>query len=113
MEADALHQYIGDYEWSPNYVPAPLRNGSSGPLPALDQKYSGNYERDPAYVAHVKKSAQERQRSHSVEYTIPGAQSRENSVPPHIPHEYAPLEDNLKDPPQQYARLNSQTPELP
>ena len=62
LEADALHQYIGDYEWSPNYVPAPLRNGSSGPLPALDQKYSENYERDPAYVAHVlKMSAQERQ----------------------------------------------------
>ena len=78
LEADALHRYIGDYEWSPNYVPAPLRNGSSGPLPGLDQKYSGNYERDPAYVAHVlKKSAQERQRSHSVEYTIPGAQSRD------------------------------------
>ena len=114
LEADALHRYAGDYEWSPNYVPAPLRNGSSGPLAVLNQKYSGNYERDPVYMAHVlKKTAQEKQRAKSVEYTIPGMISRENSVPPHISHEYTPLEDNMRDPPQQYARLNSQTPELP
>ena len=114
LEADALHKYTGDYEWSPNYVPVPLRNGSSGPSAMLDQKYSGNYERDPIYMAHVlKRSAQEKQRARSVEYTIPGTISRENSVPRHIPHEYRQLEDNTRDPPQQYARLNSQTPELP
>lgn len=113
LEADALHKYTGDYEWSPNYVPVPLRNGSSGPLAALDQKYSGNYERDPVYMAHVlKRSSQEKQRARSVEYTIPGVVSRENSLPPHVPHEYTQLEDNTRDPPQQYARLNSQTPEL-
>lgn len=112
LEADALHKYTGDYEWSPNYVPAPLRNGSSGPLPALDRKYSGNYERDPVYVAHVlKKVGHGRHRAQSVEYTIPDTLSRENAVPPHIPHEYAQLEDDLKDPPREYARLNSKTPE--
>ena len=112
LEADTLHKYTGDYEWSPNYVPAPLRNESCGPLGALDQKYSGNYERDPVYMAHVlKKSAQEKQRAKSVEYTIPGTISRESSVPPHIPHEYTQLEENTMDPPRQYARLNSQTPE--
>lgn len=113
LEADSLHKYTGDYEWSPNYVPAPLRNGSSGPLPALDRKYSGNYERDPIYMAHVlKKTGHGRHRAQSVEYTVPDTLSRENAVPPHIPHEYAQLEDDLKDPPREYARLNSQTPEL-
>ena len=82
LEADALHKYMGDYEWSPNYVPVPLRNGSSGPLAALDQKCAGNYERDPVYMAHVlKRSFQEKQRVRSVEYTIPGVVSRENSLP--------------------------------
>ena len=113
LEADALHKYTGDYEWSPNYVPAPLRNGSNGALAVLDTKYSGNYERDPVYMAHfLKKSAQGKQRAQSVEYTIPGTISRESSVPPSIPHEYTQLEENTMDPPQHYARLSSQTPEL-
>ena len=111
LEADALHKYAGDYEWSPNYVPAPLRDGSSGPLPLLDKKYSGNYERDPVYMAHVLKSAHGRLRAQSVEYTIPNTLSRENVVQ-HVSREHAQLKDDFMDPPHEYTRLNSRTPEL-
>ena len=61
------------------------------PLPALDRKYSDNnfYKQDPVYVAHVLKSAQERQRSHSVEYTLYPVYSPERTRfhHAHIPHE--------------------------
>lgn len=111
LEADALHKYSGDYERNPTYVPPPLlQNGNTkNETSSLEYKYTGDYERDPLYMAN-KLSA------NNSEYSAPypnGDQTWADLVPPHIPHEYTALEDAMKNPPQQYARLTSEPPDTP
>ena len=109
LEIDPLAKYAGEYERDPSYVPPPLRNGKIGiESSELDPKYRGDYERDPQYMAGlVHKSSRRTEASGSAEYSYPYLAS-EDLVPPHIPHEYKALEDVLKDPPREYARLTSE-----
>ena len=105
LEIDPLAKYAGDYERDPTYVPPPLRNGIESS--ELDPKYRGDYERDPQYMAGLVHKSSRQTEASSVEYSYPYLAS-EDLVPPHIPHEYKALEDALKDPPREYARLTSE-----
>ena len=111
LEVDPLAKYTGDYERDPTYVPPPLRNGRTGKESSeLDPKYRGDYERDPDYMAGLVRQSSRQTKGNSAEYSYPYLAS-EDLVPPHIPHEYKTLEDALKDPPREYARLTSEPPD--
>ena len=103
QEPSSSVNYKGDYERDPSYLPPSLRSGGKQPLVP---KYSGDYERDPSYMAHKLSGSN---KTTSLEYSYPSFPEDE-LVPPHIPHDYQALTDVLKDPPQQYARLNSAEP---
>lgn len=108
---DQLANYVGDYERDPTYVPPPLRNGNVTPQTIELGKYRGNYERDPQYMAALVKRASRQGKGVSAEYAYPYP-PLEDLVPPHIPHEYTALEEALRDPPQEYAKLTSDQPPL-
>ncbi len=124
-----LAKYLGDYERNPTYVPAPLRNGSTGmgkglppsrssdnvgkiPVDILDLKYRGNYERNPIYMAQLIQKASKQGKHPGAGYSTGRVGSpSDDLVPPHLPHEYKCLEDALRDRPQEYATLTSDLPD--
>ena len=87
-------KYRGDYERCETYVFPPqtsfgIKRHEEGnaEMPLLDSKYSGNYERDPTYMKHLK-----------------------SAVPP--THEYTTLEPTTRESPQHYASINQERSSL-
>lgn len=104
-----LNRYRGDYERSEDYIPPPLQNGNmrigADYVLEPDPKYMGAYERHPDYVPPlVRRPSKSRVQILSKDST--GASSTVER-PSNVPHEYTALADVTKDPPQQYATLNS------
>ena len=115
-----LDKYRGNYERSEDYLPPPLQNGNletrtEDYVLEPDPNYTGAYERHPDYVPPlVRRPSKSKVQIISKEggSTSPGSSTFFSSAPPggrpsHVPHEYTALADAMKDPPQQYATLNS------
>ena len=107
------NKYRGDYERSEEYfVSEPLRNGNVGTLAEQyvlepDPNYTGAYERHLNYVPPlVKRSSKTKIHRLPKDRTTHSGSATEHR-PANLPHKYTSLAAVTKDPPRQYATLNS------
>ena len=123
--AEVTDKYRGDYERSEDYIipphptlpqqQQPVQNGGGGNrtddyVLEPDPSYAGEYERHPDYVPPlVKRSSKTRIQILATDPVSNGTVSSpvSESRPSHMPHEYTSLAAATKDPPRQYATLNS------
>ena len=123
--AEVIDKYRGDYERSEDCIipPHPTlpqqqqpvqngdgRNRTDDYVLEPDPSYAGEYERHPDYVPPlVKRSSKTRIQILATDPVSNGtvSSSVSESRPSHVPHEYTSLVAVTKDPPRQYATLNS------
>lgn len=102
-----FNKYRGNYERSEDYIPPPLQNGdikTNDYMLEPDPNYMGAYERHPNYIPPlVRRPSKSKVQIISKD---PGP-SLAIDTPSYLPHEYTSLADVTKDPPRQYATLNS------
>ena len=103
-----FNKYRGNYERSEDYIPPPLQNGeikTNDYTLEPDPNYMGAYERHPNYIPPlVRRPSKSKVQILSKDA---GPSLMIDVTPSYLPHEYTALADVTKDPPRQYATLNS------
>lgn len=104
-----FNKYRGNYERSEDYILPPLQNGEIKTKDYTlepDPNYMGAYERHPNYIPPLVRRPS-KSKVQILSKDAAGPSLTIDVTPSFLPHEYTSLADVTKDPPRQYASLNS------